>query len=100
VAGTSTVAQIVAMTTGTKATVRGLFLGWHGPCQGTPPTRSAWQIADGDQKGAACLYVDGPPPPGLDPASRGAPAWVRLDAELVAAGPSRFLTGKNAKREP
>ena len=96
---TVTVAQAGTMGPGSKATVRGLFLGWRGPCQGDPPTRSAWQLADADQKGAACLYVDGPVPPGLDPAGRGAPTWVRVDAELVAAGPNRFLTAQKAEKE-
>lgn len=94
-----TVAQAGTMGPGSKATVRGLFLGWRGPCQGDPPTRSAWQLADADQKGAACLYVDGPVPPGLDPAGRGAPTWVRVDAELVAAGPNHFLTAQKAEKE-
>ena len=60
--GTVSVAQMTGMSPGSKATVRGLYLGWRGPCQGAPPTRSAWQLADNDQKGAACLYVDGPAP--------------------------------------
>ena len=98
-AGTVSVAQISAMPAGSKATVRGLYLGWRGPCQGPPPTRSAWQLADNDQKGAACLYVDGPPPAGVDLAGRGAPVWVRVDAELVAAGPSMYLTAQHADRE-
>ena len=88
------------MATGSRATVRGLFLGWHGPCQGVPPTRSAWQLADGDQKGAACLYVDGPVPAGLDAAAKAAAStWVRVDAELIASGPSKFLASKGAQKE-
>ena len=98
-AGTVSVAQISAMSPGSKATVRGLYLGWRGPCQSAPPTRSAWQLADNDQKGAACLYVDGPAPAGVDPAGRGAPVWVRVDAQLVTAGPSTFLTAQHADKE-
>jgi hypothetical protein len=98
-AGTVSVAQITAMPPGSKATVRGMYLGWRGPCQGTPPTRSAWQLADNDQKGAACLYVDGPAPAGVDPAGHGAPVWVRVDAQLVTAGPSSFLTAQHADKE-
>ncbi|MEW6077718.1 MAG: hypothetical protein AB1724_07905 [Thermodesulfobacteriota bacterium] len=46
-------------------TVRGVFLGWRGPCRGGPPvSRSDWMI--GDTSG--CLYVSGPIPPGLNPA--------------------------------
>jgi hypothetical protein len=88
------------MTPGSKATVRGLYFGWRGPCAAVPPTRSAWQLADADQKGAPCLYVDGPVPPGLDPAGRGAPTWVRvLDAQLVTSGPAMFLTAQHAEKE-
>ncbi len=97
-AGTVSVAQMSAMAPGSKATVRGLFLGWRGPCQGAPPTRSAWQLADADQKGAACVYVDGPNPPGLDATGRGAPVWVRVDGQLVA-GPPPFLTSQHAEKE-
>jgi hypothetical protein len=97
--GAVTVAQASAMAPGSKATVRGLYFGWRGPCHGAPPTRSAWQLADSDQKGAACLYVDGPFPPGLDPAGRGAPTWVRVDGELITAGPDRFLASHKAERE-
>ena len=94
-----TVAQASAMAPGSKAMVRGLYLGWRGPCQGAPPTRSAWQLADSDQKGAACLYVDGPFPPGLDPAGRGAPTWVRVDGELITSGPNHFLASHKAEKE-
>ena len=93
------VAQASALAPGSKAMVRGLYLGWRGPCQGAPPTRSAWQLADSDQKGAACLYVDGPFPPGLDPAGRGAPTWVRVDGELITSGPNHFLASHKAEKE-
>ena len=99
VAGTVTVAQASAMPAGSKATVRGLYFGWRGPCAGVPPTRSAWMIADADQKGAPCLYVDGPAPSGLDPAGRGAPTWVHVDAQLVTSGPSTFLAARHAEKE-
>ena len=99
VAGAVTVAQASAMPAGSKATVRGLFFGWRGPCAGVPPTRSAWMLADADQKGAPCLYVDGPAPPGLDPSGKGPPTWVRVDAQLVTAGPSTFLVAQHAERE-
>src|SRR5262249_35191390 len=96
---TVTVAQAQALAAGSKALVRGLYLGWKGPCMDTPPTRSAWQLADSDQKGAPCLYVDGPGPPGLAPAGGGAPTWVRVDGEVVTAGPSRFIASHKAEKE-
>ncbi len=97
---TVTVEQVSAMPPGSRAVVRGLYLGWRGPCRGAPPTRSAWQLADSNQPSAACLYVDGPSPPGLDPAGPGgAPTWVRVDAELIVAGPDRFLASRSAERE-
>ncbi|PIP38852.1 MAG: hypothetical protein COX19_10375 [Desulfobacterales bacterium CG23_combo_of_CG06-09_8_20_14_all_51_8] len=46
-------------------TVTGVFHGWRGPClYGPPVSRSDWMIADE----SGCLYVNGPVPPGLDPA--------------------------------
>jgi hypothetical protein len=93
------VQQAIAMTAGSKATVRGLFMGWRGPCQTQPPTRSAWQLADSDQKGAACVYVDGPPPHGLDPTGRGTPTWVRVDGALVGSGATAYLTAQHAEKE-
>lgn len=98
-AGTVSVAQITAMPSGSKATVRGMYLGWHGPCQGTPPTRSAWQLADNDAQGSACVYVDGPAPAGVSPAGPGAPVWVRVDAELVTGGAAPYLTAQHAEKE-
>ena len=47
-------------------TVTGVFHGWRGPCPGGPPvSRSDWMIADP----SGCLYVHGPVPIGLDPAT-------------------------------
>ncbi|HEX3594184.1 MAG TPA: hypothetical protein VHU80_03755 [Polyangiaceae bacterium] len=98
-AGTVSVQQAIAMSAGSAATVRGLFLGWRGPCQTQPPTRSAWQLADSDQKGAACVYVDGPPPTGLDATGRGTPTWVRVQGTLTGAGTSAFLKAQHAEKE-
>jgi translation initiation factor IF-2 len=97
--GTVTVAQMAGMMPGSQATVRGLYLGWRGPCAGSPPTRSAWQLADSDQPGAACLFVDGPTPSGTNPAE-GQPIWVRVDGRLDAAGPDRYLSARRVEREP
>jgi hypothetical protein len=80
--------------------VRGLFLGWNGPCRTEPPTRSAWQIADGTAPDAPCLYVEGPMPPGVSPGGpSGPPVWIRVEAELRAAGPDRWLVGQGPVRE-
>jgi hypothetical protein len=95
------VQQMAGMAPGSQAVVRGLFLGWRGPCQGQAPTRSAWMLADADQPGAPCLYVDGPNPPGADPAARGGPpVWVRVDGRLDADGTDRYLSARKVEREP
>jgi hypothetical protein len=98
--GPLTVAAISGMALGTHGSVRGVFLGWAGPCRIEPPTRSAWQLADGTARDAACLYVDGPMPPGVSPgAPPGHPVWVRVDAELQGAGPDRWLVARDVTRE-
>jgi hypothetical protein len=98
--GPLTVAAISGMVPGSHGSVRGVFLGWNGPCRIEPPTRSAWQLADGTSTDAACLYVDGPMPPGVSPgAPSGQPIWVRVDAELQGAGPDRWLVARNVTRE-
>ncbi len=100
-AGTVSVQQMQGMMPGSHAVVRGVFFGWRGPCRGRPPTRSAWQIADGDQPGAPCLYVDGPMPPGANAAAQPPPdVWVRVDGTLQASGPDRFVAAQHVEREP
>jgi hypothetical protein len=100
--GTVTVDQALKTAGGAHAVVRGVYLGWAGPCRSQPPTRSAWQLADGTDPSAACIYVDGPSPAGLAPAGPPPtpPGWVRGDAEIVAAGPDKFLASRMAEREP
>jgi hypothetical protein len=61
------VALLQSIPLGTQVDVTAGFFGWRGPCQGVPPTRSAWQLADGPQSGAACIFVDGPMPAGFGP---------------------------------
>jgi hypothetical protein len=63
----SGIAGLARVTVGSAVDVTGKFFGWRGPCRGVPPTRSAWQLADDATPGAACVYVDGPMPAGLDP---------------------------------
>jgi hypothetical protein len=74
----SSIAGVVSLPAGSSVDVTAKFLGWKGPCRGTPPTRSAWQLADDSAPGSACVYVDGPMPAGLNPmGDSGMPVRVR-----------------------
>ena len=98
--GTVSVLQMSLSPPGATGTVRGLFLGWKGPCRSAPPTRSAWQLADTDRANAPCLYVDGPLPDGVDPdGTPSAPVWVRVEARLEGADQDRYLSAKRVERD-
>ncbi|MEB2313650.1 MAG: hypothetical protein OZ928_17535 [Polyangiaceae bacterium] len=99
--GALTVSAAAGLAPGARALVQGYFFGWRGPCRATPPSRSAWQLAESEAPGAACLYVDGPIPPGANAASPGPPYFpVRVEGTLQAAGADRFIAAGRVERLP
>ncbi len=76
----STVSEVLRQPADSAVQLGGVYLGWNGPCKGTPPSRSAWQLAESNDPSAPCIYVDGPavadappnaPPPNLSVVVRG-----------------------------
>jgi hypothetical protein len=92
------VSQISTATAGTTVTVTGLYLGWKGPCVGDAPTRSAWQLAEANSPGAACIYVDGPMLNGVAPEAVGAGVSVRVSGTVRVDGATRYLEAKGVER--
>jgi hypothetical protein len=77
---TASVSEVLRQPADSAVQLSGLYLGWNGPCKGTPPTRSAWQLAESNDPNAPCVYIDGPaladappnaPPPNLTVVVRG-----------------------------
>jgi hypothetical protein len=97
---TSSVAGALTMPAGSSLVVRGLYLGWSGPCKISPPTRSAWQLADAEAVGAPCVYVSGPMVRGVSPANAlGKNIWVRVEGVMEERGGKRYLRATQVERE-
>jgi hypothetical protein len=79
--------------------VKGLYLGWNGPCMGRPPTRSAWQLTDSDAPGAACIYVDGPALPGVQPNAPPPNLVVLVHGRLVVDGALLYVRAEHVERQ-
>ncbi len=57
-------------------TVRGVFMGWKGSCNTTPPeTRSDWMI----ENNGVCIYVSGPTPMGIERISNSKDIGKQID---------------------
>jgi hypothetical protein len=69
---------------GATVSVKGRFKGWKGDCRGAPPvSRSDWMVDDG----TACIYVNGPAPPGLQAmAPDDAPVTITGTVRVSPAG--------------
>ncbi len=93
------IATLGSLAAGSTVEVTARFYGWNGPCQGDPPTRSAWQLADSPASEAACVYVDGPMPAGLRPAGDSGTAVVVRGVLREAAG-LRYLEASTARVAP
>lgn len=76
---------------GQTVEIVGYFRGWDllGEAgEGPPVTRSDWVIQDA----SGAIYVTGPLPEGLDPASRAdTQAVIRLSARVVKSGEAAYL---------
>lgn len=94
--GTGSVAGLASLSEGSPVDITAQFFGWKGPCRDEPPTRSAWQLADQGTDGAACIYVDGPMPPGLGPAGGGGTP-VRVRGTLVTYDGIRHVKAQSAE---
>lgn len=93
------VALLHSIPLGTQVDVTAGFFGWRGPCQGVPPTRSAWQLADGPQAGAPCIFVDGPMPGGFGPTTDPG-ARVRIRGVVNQSDGVRFVAASSAEAAP
>jgi len=93
------VAGLASMPAGSSVDVTAKFLGWKGPCRGTPPTRSAWQLADDSAPGSACVYVDGPMPSGLNPMGDSGMS-VRVRGTLESYGGSVSIRAQSSDVVP
>jgi hypothetical protein len=79
--------------------VKGLYLGWNGPCTGKPPTRSAWQLADSDAANAACVYVDGPAVPDVLPNAPPPNLMLIVRGKLVVDGSLRYVKADSVDKQ-
>lgn len=96
-----TVAAVLSTAPDADVVVSGLYLGWEGPCTGSPPTRSAWQLADSETAAAGCVYVDGPLMQSLaQKAMIGKPVRVRVHGTVrqLDAG-TRYLESRQVERQ-
>jgi hypothetical protein len=99
-AASAGVAAVSSAAPGSPVDVVALYLGWKGPCMGSPPTRSAWMLADGEQKGAPCLYVDGPEVPGVSPeAALGKNIRVHVVGVLREERGRKFIEAQRVERQ-
>ncbi|HEY5960071.1 MAG TPA: hypothetical protein VIV60_26140 [Polyangiaceae bacterium] len=94
-----TVSQASSQNVGTAMRVTGLYFGWKGPCQGKPPTRSAWQLVESNAPGAACIYVDGPELNGVSPSAPPANLYVVVQATLQVDGQARYLEAQRVEKQ-
>lgn len=95
-----TVAQALVAAAGSRVAVRALYLGWSGPCRKSPPSRSAWQLADAEAVGAPCMYVVGPMVQGVSPSNAlGKNVWVRAEGVVTGEGDARYLQADRVERE-
>jgi hypothetical protein len=89
VSGTASVAMIVQqpkLFAGRPITIDAHFSGWKGNCSGpVPATRSDWMIEDG----GACLYVNGPVPPGFS----AAPPTHGIGEKITVSGTIELTPG-------
>ena len=99
-AAASGVAALAAAAPGSPVDVVALYLGWKGPCMGSPPTRSAWMLADAEQKGAPCLYVDGPDVAGASPnAALGKNIRAHVVGILREDGGRKYIEAQRVERQ-
>ena len=98
--GGANVGAALAATPGSPVTVTGLYLGWKGPCRSQPPTRSAWQLADAEAPGSACIYVDGPMPSGVSPVkAAGQNIRVRVQGVIREEAGARHIQAQQVVRQ-
>jgi hypothetical protein len=98
-AATLTVSQALTQPEGNSLRVTGLYYGWKGPCQGKPPTRSAWQLVESNTPGAACVYVDGVDPRDVSPNAPPANVYVVVQGAMQLDGQTRYLQAQRVDRQ-
>jgi hypothetical protein len=92
------VSQALQLAPGSAVQVKGIYLGWTGPCAGRPPTRSAWQLADSSDPSAPCLYVDGPAVRNVQPNAPPANLAVLVRGKLVVDGVLRYVKADSVEQ--
>lgn len=93
------VAAALTTSSSDELLVEGTFLGFQGPCSGTPPTRSAWHLADPGVALSACIYVAGPLAAGTKSMpAEGIGSRVRVRGTVRELEGTRYLEAREVTR--